>query len=92
MTVRDLLGHLKNADPDAVLLYLAPYADLSDADAIVQVIVPTGTWTCERHRSTDGRVDEIYHPVAGGLSLGWDPKTDEQWAERVSSGERASYE
>jgi hypothetical protein len=95
MRVRDLLHHLKDADPDAVVLYIAAYADASDAEAIVQVTVLTETWTCERHRSTDGRVSDIYHPVAGGLSLGWDPKTDQQSLEPVvilSSVQRARYD
>jgi hypothetical protein len=95
MKVQELLLHLKDAEPDAVLLYLAPYADASDAEEVIQVTVPAEHWTCECHRSKDGRVAVIYHPAAGGLSLGWDPTTDRQWPERVvilSSVQRAWYE
>ena len=83
MKVRDLLQHLEAADVDAVVLYLAPYADASEADEIVQVMVSTELWTCERHRSKDGRIDKIYHPVVGGLSLAWNETTDQRWPERV---------
>ncbi|MGF6924365.1 hypothetical protein OKW28_008562 [Paraburkholderia sp. 40] len=83
MRVRHLLYKLRDADPDAVVLYLAPYADESDADEIVHVNVPTDSWTCERHYPADGRVDQVFHPTHGGLSLGWDPETDEQSTVRV---------
>ena len=66
MKVRDLLRHLKEADPDAVLLYLAPYVDASEVDEIVQVAVSNELWTCERHRSEDGRFDKIYYPAVAG--------------------------
>ena len=83
MKVRDLLRHLEAADVDAVVLYLAPYADASEADEIVQVTVSNELWTCERHLSADGRVDKIYYPAVAGTSLGWNEATDERWPERV---------
>ncbi|EUC16530.1 hypothetical protein [Paraburkholderia hospita] len=83
MKVRDLLRHLKEADPDAVVLYLAPHADASEADEIVQVTVSNELWTCERHLSADGRVDKNYYPAVGGTSLAWNEATDERWTECV---------
>jgi hypothetical protein len=83
VTVRDLLNRLQNADPDAVVLYLAPYADMTEAAEICDVISSRDVWTCERHRSADGGFSDVHHPAAEGLTLGWNQTTDEQWSERV---------
>jgi hypothetical protein len=81
--VRDILHCLREADQDAVVLYLAPYADPTDAEEICDVVLVAEEWTCERHRSADGGISDVHHPVEGGLSLGWDQTTDEQSTERV---------
>ena len=80
--VRDLLHHQQRADSEAVVVYPQRYADVSEADEVQHGNVASELWTWERHHSTDGQVGEIYHPAASGPSLGWDPKTDEQWPER----------
>jgi hypothetical protein len=90
--VKEILHRLQDADLDAVVLWLAPYADASDAEEICDVTLVTEPWTCERHRWEDGRVDDIHHPTAGGLSVGWDQANDEQRLEQVvilSSVQRA---
>jgi hypothetical protein len=83
VTVRDLLNRLEKADPDAVVLYLAPYADMTEAAEICDVAPSPDVWTCERHRSASGSFSDVHHPSVGGLSLGWNQSTDEQWFERV---------
>ncbi|MBC8750182.1 hypothetical protein OKW43_005807 [Paraburkholderia sp. WC7.3g] len=85
MKVRDILCRLQEADPEAVVLYLAPYADADDGEAeeICDVVLVPDAWRCERHRCGDGCFSHIHHPATGGLSLGWDQNTDEQWLEQV---------
>ena len=82
MRVRELLTRLSPLDPDAVVLYLDEYADASDAVEIKEVVVPGESWTCERHESSDGRFEEVYHPT-GQLSLGWNGATDTHRQESV---------
>jgi hypothetical protein len=77
------MRRLQEADQDAVVLYLAPYADHTDADEIRDVVLVAEEWTCERHRSADGGISDVHHPVEGGFSVGWDQTNDEQWTERV---------
>ncbi|MEM5299090.1 hypothetical protein VSR82_32810 [Burkholderia sp. JPY481] len=79
MKVRDLLHCLQDADPDAVVLYLAPYADVSAAEEVTHVLIARDVWTCERHTSADGIFSSVYHPAEYGLSLGWNPQTDKQY-------------
>lgn len=84
MKVRDILHRLQKAAPDTVVLYLAPYADPTDAEEICDVVIVAEEWTCERHRFADGGISDVHHPTEGGSSLGWDQATDEQWRERVA--------
>jgi hypothetical protein len=93
--VRDMLRRLRNADPDAVVLWRPPWADASDAEETCEVVLVHEAWTCERHGATDGSTSDAHHPSGHGLSLGWDQSTDEQWTERVvilSPVRGASYE
>ena len=83
MKVWNMLHRLQDADPDAVVLYLPPYADDSDAEEICDVVLVSDMWTGERHRSADGSLLHVHHPAVGGLTLGWNQATDEQWSERV---------
>ena len=94
MKVRDILRRLQEVDTDAVVLYRAPYVDDSDAEEICDVVLVSDMWTGERHRSAEGSFSEVHHPAVGGLSLGWNQTTDEQWLERVvilSSVQRAPH-
>jgi hypothetical protein len=45
MRVRDLLRSLQEADLDAVVRYLAQYADASDAEEICGVALVSNAWT-----------------------------------------------
>ncbi|SKC68932.1 hypothetical protein [Paraburkholderia hospita] len=83
MKVRHILRRLQEADPDAMVLYQAPYADPTDAEEICDVVLEPDLWVCESHRSADGGVSDVHHPATGGLSMGWDQNKDEQWSERV---------
>ncbi|MEX3981862.1 hypothetical protein AB4Y45_23105 [Paraburkholderia sp. EG287A] len=83
MKVRDMLNCLQEADPDAVVLYLASFADVSDAEEVNHVFVVTDVWVSERRQTTDGKISCVYHPTEHGQSVGWNPETDEQWPQRV---------
>jgi hypothetical protein len=86
---------MDEADPNAVLLYLAPYADPSDAEEICEVVLVSESWTCERHHLPDGGTSDVHHPASHGLSIGWNEATDKRWSERVvilSSEPRVSYD
>jgi hypothetical protein len=83
MRVRELLARLSPLDPEAVVLYLDEYADASDASEIREIVVPGERWTFERHEIPDGRFEEVHHPTAHGLSVGWDAATDTRWEEAV---------
>src|SRR5258706_14623318 len=83
MKVRELLHELEEADPDAVVLSLPPYADPTDAEEVCGVVIVAEAWTCERHYTADGKTTDVHHPAGHGLSIGWQAATDRQWRERV---------
>jgi len=61
MKVRELMEHLRNADPEATVLFLDEYADCDQADEVRQVTMPATNWTCERHADGD-RAYDIHYP------------------------------
>jgi hypothetical protein len=83
MRVRDLIRRLQVADPEAVVLYLAPYADVSEAEEIHAVCLTDAAWICERHVSSGGSIVDVHHPADHGLSIGWNDSTDTQHEENV---------
>lgn len=83
MRVSDLHMRLQDADPDAVVLLLPSYSDLTDANELVDVVLISEPWTCERHREADGSTTDVHHPASLGYTIGWNPARDESWAERV---------
>ncbi|POR51048.1 hypothetical protein B0G62_10774 [Paraburkholderia eburnea] len=83
MRIRDMLHCLQNADPDAVILYLVSFPDVSDADELNHAYVVTDVWLSERNRLVDGLLSSAYHPTEHRHSIGWNPETEEQWPERV---------
>jgi hypothetical protein len=48
MRVNELIEQLVNADPDSVVLYLDPYADVEESDEISEVSVDSRLWTHEK--------------------------------------------
>ncbi len=83
MRVRDLLSRLHAADPNAIVLWLPPWADASEADEICDVVLVAEPWACECHPTTDGQVSLSYYPAGHGHSLGYNLATDKEWPERV---------
>ncbi|MGF6550728.1 hypothetical protein [Paraburkholderia youngii] len=83
MTVAELLLRLKGARPDAVVVMLASYADLTEAEELGDVAVIAEPWTCERHRTADGIATDVRYPAGHGPTLGWNAATDEMWTEHV---------
>ncbi|ADG14518.1 hypothetical protein BC1002_0414 [Paraburkholderia atlantica] len=83
MRVRHLLRHLQEADPDAVVLYLPQYGEMTDAEEVLNVAVIAEPWACERHYAAEGKTTDVHHPAEHGLSIGWQAATDRQWRERV---------
>ena len=45
MIVRELIALLERADPQAIVLFLDDYADLSESDDVFDVIIPADPWT-----------------------------------------------
>lgn len=83
MKIRDMLRCLQNADPDAVVLYLVSFGDVSDDEELNHAVVVTDVWLSERCHSDGGLFSSAYHPTEHGRSVSWNPLTDEQWPERV---------
>ncbi|PZR48472.1 hypothetical protein [Paraburkholderia fungorum] len=48
MRVREVVEQLVNADPDSVVLYLDPYADVDESDEICEVLADSNMWTHEK--------------------------------------------
>ncbi|MGF6507826.1 hypothetical protein [Paraburkholderia sp. 32] len=63
MTVRELIALLQRADPDRVVLFLDDYADLSEADEVLDVIIRAEAWTHERG-SQGGTQYSVRYPYA----------------------------
>jgi hypothetical protein len=95
MRVRDLLRHVQEANPNAVVLYLPQYGDMTDAEEVLNVAAIAEPWTCERLYAADRKTTNVHRPAEHGLSIGWQAATDTQWHERVvilSSVQRDSHE
>jgi len=84
MRVRNLQSLLGGASPDAVVLLLPAYADLTEAAELLRVDVANKPWIRETQHRADGTADDVFHPDDdGGFSLGWNPETDEYRREYV---------
>lgn len=84
MRVRSLQSLLRVASPDAVVLLLPVYADLTEAVELLSVDVADKPWIRETQHRADGTADDVFHPDdEGGFSLGWNPTTDEYRREHV---------
>ncbi|SEK07244.1 hypothetical protein [Paraburkholderia diazotrophica] len=83
MKVAELLSRLADADPDAIVLLLPSYADLTETEELDDVVLIGEPWTCERHRQDDGSTTDVHHPAGHGYTIGWNVETDESWTEHV---------
>ncbi|MEM5299088.1 hypothetical protein VSR82_32800 [Burkholderia sp. JPY481] len=48
MIVKELLARLAHVDPEAEVLFLGSYADVSEADEVQHVDIRSETWTHEK--------------------------------------------
>jgi hypothetical protein len=83
MKVRDLMNRLRATGADAVVLWLAPYSDTSEAEEACVVTLAKEPWTCERKMSAGGGLSDVHYPSSHGPSIGWDEATDQCWLEHV---------
>ena len=60
MKVRDLIGHLRNADPDATVMLVAYDAPEEDAEPVRSVRSDEKTWTYERGLSKGRPYESLY--------------------------------
>jgi hypothetical protein len=60
MKVRDLIGHLQNADPDATVMLVAYDASEEDAEPVRSVRSDDKTWSYERGLSKGRPYESLY--------------------------------
>ncbi|MFM0492258.1 hypothetical protein [Paraburkholderia graminis] len=60
MKVRELIGHLQNADPDATVMLVSYDAPEADAEAVRSVRLDEKTWTYERGLSKGRPYESLY--------------------------------
>lgn len=71
MKVRDMISHLRRADPDATVMLLSDDALEEEAQAVCSVRSGETTWTYERGLSK-GRPYETLHPGEPHSTLRYD--------------------
>ncbi|AQH01374.1 hypothetical protein A9R05_21310 [Burkholderia sp. KK1] len=83
MNVKELVERLRSASPASTVLLLPAHCVATEAEVLRTVIVPRQPWVHERHRRTDGEIDDFYHSGFAGRTMGFNDATDEAISERV---------
>ncbi|MEI5996292.1 hypothetical protein H3V53_03440 [Paraburkholderia bengalensis] len=77
MKVRELMAHLAQADPDAVVLLFPQHADSTDGAELKEIIVPESSWV---HEVGEGGELEVFYPA--------EPRKDENRGPMRTTRER----